>query len=373
MNRLYITCLLLWMATTTLFAVTLDNALDAAKSKFPIKNRLPFESYMDLPEFQALEKVVIASSIEDLAEKLIVRKDPVSREILIFLIEKNLKAGEYINLLAILSDRADDDESLMQRMLFPMYDKRGIIALNYLNPEVKELIARAKKYCRNDERLTKTLKETEQGRGFKKILSLKMEGINDNFHCFPMLQFDKKRDFISIIGLVIYKYNIDCLVKKAECCEVEEARDNIRIYRKIMQEDALISRAQAIKDSAILFDANTPLLRPDARDPGTQKLYKAMKSGRALLVEQILQTEDEEILGISIDALYLTVSSDEDWDNYLLLLTCKRTEVREYAYKRIRFPRKINFELPLSKQQVDLLSLEYQEIKPKYLDCQDED
>ena len=367
MKKYYIVCLFL-LGFTRIFAMPLDEALKLAKSVIPAENQIPLSAYMDTVQFRALLSVIREMSAADLARMLISKRDCSDGEILISATEKALTVDQYLELLSFMLQTINDDKTFIQRLLFPRYDKRGVLALNYQTSTVKEIVAHAKTRCQKDSDFQNLLKNIEQGIEYKNIISQKMAGVQDNFATFPAVNFKRDWESIRIIGLAIYKHDVDKLVRSALESNAElakSAQENIQLYHNIMKDDSRFSRSEALENSTILFDAQKPLMQIDLRDTQVLLLYKAIKNGHTLLLEQIVKTNDCEIRKVSIDSLYLTISSINDWRNYLSLLMLDDKNIRQYAYDKIKYVGQIDLDSPLTPAAIDSLAQKYQLFKDK--------
>ena len=366
MKKYYIICLFL-LGFTRIFAMPLDEALKLAKSVIPAETQIPLSAYMDTVQFRALLSVIREMSAADLARMLISKRDCSDGEILISATEKALTVDQYLELLSFMLQTINDDKTFIQRLLFPRYDKRGVLALNYQTSTVKEIVAHAKTRCQKDSDFQNLLKNIEQGIEYKNIISQKMAGVQDNFATFPAVNFKRDWESIRIIGLAIYKHDVDKLVSALESNAelAKSAQENIQLYHNIMKDDSRFSRSEALENSTILFDAQKPLMQIDLRDTQVLLLYKAIKNGHTLLLEQIVKTNDCEIRKVSIDSLYLTISSINDWRNYLSLLMLDDKNIRQYAYDKIKYVGQIDLDSPLTPAAIDSLAQKYQLFKDK--------
>ena len=366
MKKYYIICLFL-LGFTRIFAMPLDEALKLAKSVIPAETQIPLSAYMDTVQFRALLSVIREMSAADLARMLISKRDCSDGEILISATEKALTVDQYLELLSFMLQTINDDKTFIQRLLFPRYDKRGVLALNYQTSTVKEIVAHAKTRCQKDSDFQNLLKNIEQGIEYKNIISQKMAGVQDNFATFPAVNFKRDWESIRIIGLAIYKHDVDKLVSALESNAelAKSAQGNIQLYHNIMKDDSRFSRSEALENSTILFDAQKPLMQIDLRDTQVLLLYKAIKNGHTLLLEQIVKTNDCEIRKVSIDSLYLTISSINDWRNYLSLLMLDDKNIRQYAYDKIKYVGQIDLDSPLTPAAIDSLAQKYQLFKDK--------
>lgn len=365
-KKYYIICLFL-LGFTRIFAMPLDEALKLAKSIIPAETQTPLSAYMDTVQFRELLSVIREMSAADLARMLISKKDCSDGEILISATEKALTVDQYLELLSSMLQTINDDKTFIQRLLFPRYDKRGVLALNYQTSTVKEIVAHAKTRCQKDSDFQNLLKNIEQGIEYKNIISQKMAGVQDNFATFPVLNFKRDWESIRILGLAIYKHDVDKLVSALESNAelAKSVQENIQLYHNIMKDDSRFSRSEALENSTILFDAQKPLMQIDLRDPQVLLLYKAIKNGHTLLLEQIVKTNDCEIRKVSIDSLYLTISSINDWRNYLSLLMLDDKNIRQYAYGKIKYVGQIDLDSPLTLEAIDSLAQKYQLFKDK--------
>lgn len=311
--------------------------------------------------FQDLIGILKDMPVTDFVNLLAAEAPSKDKKALILAMEEALPPEKYLDLISILLERTEIDDGSLERILFPWYSNRGILSLNYQNSRVRKLFPAMKKRFSTDPVTEELICKIENGMGFAEVLDKKSGAYFDSFRSFPMLDRDRKWEDVRIITLVVLKYGIDGLINSAETAiqegkdvgpeaDIVQFREYVRLYRKVMNEYAPVNRTEALAGSGVFFDEDSHAVEP--QDPRFQDAYRALKSGRTLLFSQILETEDDEIRRMSIDALYLTILSEEDMRTFLSLLTCGRKEVREYVRSKVRLPGEISLGTTLTVGQI---------------------
>ena len=311
--------------------------------------------------FQDLIGILKDMPINDLADILAAEAPSKDKKALFLAMEEALPPEKYLDLISILLERTEIDDGSLERILFPWYSNRGILSLNYQNSRVRKLFPAMKKRFSTDPVTEELICKIENGMGFAIVLNKKTGAYFDSFRSFPMLDRDRKWADVRIITLVVLKYGTDGFINSVETAiregkdvgpeaNIVQFREYVRLYRKVMNEYAPVNRTEALAGSGVFFDKDSHVVEP--QDPRFQDAYRALKSGRTLLFSQILETEDDEIRRMSIDALYLTILSEEDMRTFLSLLTCGRKEVREYVRSKVRLPGEISLGTALTVGQI---------------------
>ncbi|MBO4492198.1 MAG: hypothetical protein J5944_12675 [Lentisphaeria bacterium] len=311
--------------------------------------------------FQDLIGILKDMPVTDFVNLLAAEAPSKDKKALILAMEEALPPEKYLDLISILLERTEIDDGSLERILFPWYSNRGILSLNYQNSRVRKLFPAMKKRFSTDPVTEELICKIENGMGFAEVLDKKSGAYFDSFRSFPMLDRDRKWEDVRIITLVVLKYGIDGFINSAETAiregkdvgpeaDIVQFREYVRLYRKVMNEYAPVNRTEALTGSGVFFDEDSHAVDP--QDPRFQDAYRALKSGRTLLFSQILETEDDEIRRMSIDALYLTILSEEDMRTFLSLLTCGRKEVREYVRSKVRLPGEISLGTALTVGQI---------------------
>jgi len=281
----------------------------------------------------------------------------------LYICADKLSVDQYINFIFELSKSKNENisKNTWGKILFPNFQKRGILEYNYRDPKVNATLV-ACKILLIDSPIFNLINDIQKGICLKKSLARKFERYHDNFSVLPIKENAQYLPAIKLMALCVAWYEMKELIEQAKQEDSKQFSGNrqfVELESHLSTQSLKYSFEEILQQSGFIFAKEAS---PESIDFTTEKgaaLLDAISGSKGILFQQISLEEKREIKEMYIDILYLTIFNSSDWRVFLSLLGDDDRNIRQYAYNRIEYLGKIDLDTPLTKTGIDSLAQKY--------------